>query len=237
MKIFALIPARSGSVGVKDKNIRPLAGKPLMAYAIGAAVKSRYVDKVIVSTDSEKYAKIAREYGAETPFLRPKDLAEDVPTELVAQHAINWLEENHDYKADIVVTIQCTTPLLKTEDIDGCIEKLIKTDADAVITVKEVKEYPRWMFKIGKRGRLVPLMGEIKGEAGVRQTLEKLFIPNGAVYACKKATITEKKSMFGNDCRAVIMPEERSLDIDTELDFEIIEALIMNKKELRRDKQ
>lgn len=224
--IIAVIPARSGSVGVKDKNIRLLAGKPLLAYAIEEALKSNHIDRVIVSTDSEKYAEIARNYGAETPFLRPKELSEDVATERVIEHAINWLEEHEEYICDIIVTIQCTTPLLRSGDIDACIDKLIKTNADSVITVKHVNEYPQWMFRIEKDDRIVPLMGEIRGDAGVRQTLEKLVIPNGAVYASKSATITRKKSMFGDDCRIIIMPEERSFDIDTELDFKIIECLM-----------
>ena len=224
--IPAIIPARSGST-LKDKNIRPLLRRPLMAWAIKAAKQSRMVDRVIVSTDSEKYAEIARKYGAEVPFLRPAPLAEDVPTEDVIIHAVNELDVRGHYYTRIAVTIQCTTPLLTPSDIDACVAKCMRDDADSAMTVTEVTEFPHWMFTINRDELLFPFLDvPLKGDWGVRQTLPKLYRPNGAVYATRKDALVTKRRIIGDHCYPVFMPRWRSLDIDTEEDFELVEAVL-----------
>ena len=224
---IGVIPARGGSVGVPLKNIRELCGKPLIYYVIKAALASKYLRRVIVSTDHEEIARISREYGAEVPFKRPADISEDVPTELVIQHAVKFIENEEGRKIDIVITLQATTPLLNAGDIDASVEKLVEEEIDSAITVKEVEEYPWWMMRMDKTGRVKPFLGQdMAGETMVRQTLEKLYIPNGGVYATKRDVVMKENRIIGKKCGAVVMPLERSVDIDTELDFKIIETII-----------
>ena len=224
--VVAFIPARSGSRGLKHKNIRPLGGKPLIAWAISAAKGSKYIDRIIVSTDSQEYARIAVEHGAEVPFLRPPELAEDVPTEDVIIHAVNELEST-GYNVELPITIQCTTPLLKSEYIDMAIESVLNNDyADSAMTVCEISDRPEWMFKI-ENGMLKPFLDvPLKGEWGVRQTLTKLYRPNGACYVTRKNLLMNEKRIIGNRCIPIIMPRILSLDIDDIEDFMLVEAVV-----------
>ena len=134
LKIVAIIPARSGSKSVKDKNIRVMNGKPMIAYSIEQALASKYIDRVIVSTDSEEYKKIAEEYGAEVPFLRPAEISGDFSLDIdVFKHAVKWLAENESYHADICVQLRPTHPVREVKDIDAMIELLINdNEADSV---------------------------------------------------------------------------------------------------------
>jgi len=219
----AIIPARSGSVRVRDKNIKPLAGYPLIYYTIKEAIRSQTLNRVIVSTDSKRYAKIAKKYGAEVPFIRPQDLSWDCPTEMVIQYAVKIVEPPH---IDIVVTLQPTSPLRIAEDIDACVNKLIKTGADSVVTVCEVTQPPQWVFRLEK-DVLIPFMDvPLAGEWGISQALPKYYIPNGAVYATKRDVVMKQNTLFGEDRRAVVMPLERSLETDHEIDFIFAEALL-----------
>lgn len=227
LNIIAVIPARGGSVGVPLKNIRELCGKPLIYYVIIAALASKYLRRVIVSTDHEEITRFSRECGAEVPFRRPADISEDVPTEFVIQHAVKFIEKEEGKKIDIVVTLQATTPLLNNKDIDATIEKVVKENLDSVITVKEVEEYPWWMVKMNDKGLIEPFFGQdLLDEITVRQTLEKLYIPNGGVYATKRDVVMKENRTIGKKCGAIVMPLERSVDIDTELDFKIIETIM-----------
>jgi len=223
-------------VGVPLKNIRKLDGKPLIYYMIKAALNSKLLDRVIVSTDHDEIGRISRECGAEVPFKRPANISEDVPTELVIQHAIKFIEKEEGRKVDIAVTLQCTTPLANSNDIDSSIEKLIKNDFDSVITVKEVEEYPWWMMKLDDAGLLKPFMDvDMSGETMVRQNLETLYIPNGAVWVTKRDVLMNENRIIGKRCGAIVMPPERSVDIDTELDFKIIETIIRSKTNFKDD--
>lgn len=226
MNIPAIIPVRSGSVGLKDKNIRLLGGKPLVAWAIEAAKKSKLVDKVIVDTDSEKYAEIARSFGAETPFMRPPDLAEDVPTEDVLTHAFNELDRA-GYTSDIMVCLQCTTPLVYPEEIDACVVAVAEGGFDSSMTVAEVSERPEWMFRM-LDGRLYPInfWKRTAGSWGVRQTFPKFYRPNGACYAMTAETLMRERRVIADRCTGVVMPRTRSLDVDNEEDFRILEAVV-----------
>ena len=225
--IIGVIPARGGSVGVPLKNIHELCGKPLIYYVIEAALSSVYLRRLIVSTDHEEIARISKSYGAEVPFKRPADISEDVATEFVIQHAVRFIEEEENRKIDIVVTLQATTPLLKSSDIDATIEKLTMDNADSAITVKEVTEYPWWMLRMDSKGFIEPfLIQDLAGEITIRQNLEKLYVPNGGVYATKRDILMNENRIIGKKCSAVVMPRERSLDIDSPLDFKIIETIV-----------
>jgi len=228
LNIIGVIPARGGSVSVPLKNIHELCGKPLIYYVIKAALASKYLRRVIVSTDHEEIARIAREYGAEVPFKRPADISGDlIQTELVIQHTVKFIEKEEGRKIDIVVTLQATTPLLNNKDINAAIEKLVKEGLDSVITVKEVEEYPWWMMRMNDEGLIEPFLGrDLLGEITVRQTLETLYIPNGGVYATKRDVVMKENRVIGKKCGAIVMPLERSIDIDTILDFKFAETIM-----------
>ena len=225
--IVAVIPARGGSKGIPLKNIKELSGKPLIAYTIEEALKSKMLDRIIVSTDHDEIARVSREYGAEVPFKRPADISEDVPTELVLKHTIKYLEEVERYKPDILVTLQPTSPLRKVNDIDNAINKLIYTNADSVVTVCEIDERPEWMVQI-KSGKVKPFVTkEIKLVA--RQELPKLYKLNGAVFVSTRSLIMNEEKIVGGDIQPVIMGKEESVDIDTPIDF-LIAGIIMDGK-------
>ena len=146
-KIIAIIPARGGSKGVPRKNIKLLNGKPLISYSIRAALKSKFIDRVIVSTDDKEIAEIAKRYKAEVPYLRPAELAQDTsPTLPVLQHAVKYLEEKENYKTDLIVLLQPTTPLILASDIDSAIKQLIKTKTNSCVSICEISERPEWMY-------------------------------------------------------------------------------------------
>lgn len=220
-----IIPARGKSKGIPRKNIRNLAGKPLIAHTIEAAKKAKHVNRVIVSTDDEEILRIAGLYGAEVPFIRPKELAgDDTPSLMVIQHAVRYLEDVEGYTVGIVVILQPTSPLRGEGRIDEAVEKLLKTGADSVITVCKVKHHPFWDFT-AKEDRLYPF-----SEKGItisrRQDLPEIYAVNGAVYAVKRDVLFKQNSVFGKDTRAVVMPYEESVDIDDYFDLFIAEMVL-----------
>jgi len=228
--IVAVIPIRSGSVRCRDKNIRLLGGRPLVDWAIKPARYSKYIDMVVVSTDSQEYQNIAQKCGAMVPFLRPKELAEDVPTEMVIQHAVNELEEKfpilNKNRIEIIVTLQCTSPFIESSYIDACVEALLKDkEADSSLTVKAVKEYPQWMYY--SEGRYLKRLvgGNLKGDEGVSQKLPTLYIPTGMCYADRRETIMDKGLIIGEKPVPIIVPNERCIDIDYDIDFQIAETV------------
>jgi N,N'-diacetyllegionaminate synthase len=231
LHVVAIIPARGGSVSVPLKNIKELNHRPLISYMVKAALAAKKVDRVIVSTDHEKIAELARQYGAEVPFKRPADISEDVPTEMVIQHAINYLEKKENYHVDIVVTLQATTPLVTGIDIDNAVSRLVEKDVDSVVSVADIHEYPWWMMRY-QNNNFVPFMEQdIKGDITVRQNLPKLFIPNGGIYVTRRDVVMKESRIYGKRCEAYVMPKERSNDIDDILDFRIIESIIKDENE------
>ncbi len=227
MNVVGVVHARGGSKRVPLKNIKELAGKPLVAYIIQAALKAKTINRVIVSTDHPEIIKISKAYGAEVPFVRPKELAEDVPSELVTKHAVNYLEEVENYPISVAVTLQPTTPFCLPEDIDGCINELLSSGADSVISAQEITERPEWMFHIDESGYAHNTQRDkIEGDVGVSQKLPKLYIPNGGVYATRRDVLFSQNVLIGNKTRLWIMPRERSVDIDNPIDFLYAEFLI-----------
>ena len=225
--VIGIIHARGGSKRIPLKNIKLLAGKPLIAYMIEAALKAKSLNRVIVSSDHPDILRIAKECGAEVPFVRPKDLAEDVASELVTQHAVQFLEEKDKMTVDIAVTLQPTAPFCQPEDIDGCVQTLIDADdIDSAITAVAIRERPEWMFYLDKDSHAKLLLNkEIKGDAGVSQNLPRMYLPNGAAYATWRDVLFRKNTIFGDKIKLWIMSKEASVDIDDPIDFEFAEFL------------
>lgn len=233
-KILAVIPARGGSKGVKRKNIRELNGRPLIAWTIEQAKKSKYIDRVVVSTEDEEIAKISKEYGAEVPFLRPEELAKDHTSGIdPVIHCIEWLEKNQKYHADYVVLLQCTSPKRKAEQIDEAIEKMLSQQgrADSIISVCRAEHSPYWMQKVNDSGLLEDFIRHDRVSYARRQDLPEVFRLNGAIYIAKTKSLLENRDFQTNRTLPYIMDEFSSLDIDNELDFRIAE-LIMNEGEI-----
>jgi len=228
-KALGMIPARGGSKDIPQKNIRFFSGKPLIAYTIEAASETQVIDRVIVSTDDEEIAQIARAAGAEVPFIRPAELARDeTPTLSVVQHALRWLKQHEDYQPEFVVLLQPTSPLRTALHIDQAMELLLSTNADSVVSVCKTEHSPYWMKKVDEEGRLSALI-EAEKEYTRRQDLPTVYRLNGAIYITRPNVIICDNHLLGNDARAYIMDQKESIDIDTELDFQLAELIIKEK--------
>jgi len=234
-EVLALIPARGGSKGLPRKNIRPLLGKPLIAYAIEEAAKSRYISRIVVSTDDEEILEVARSYGAEVPFLRPAELAKDNVTDLpVFQHALQYLMDSEEYRPEIVAHLRPTAPMRTHDHIDHGIELLVESGADSVRSVCPAPKHPckMWRF-VGKK--IVPFLTEnICGKEAYnlpRQQLPPVYIQNGSVDITWWDTIMKKNSMTGEIIVGMLMEEEDSVNIDSEIDLMLAEILLRKRKE------
>ena len=230
--ILALIPARGGSKGIPKKNIKPLLGKPLIAWTIEQAKKSKYFDRIIVSTDSEEIAEMSEKYGAEVPFLRPKELARDEsPTSDAIMHAITWFEERGEY-FDIVVLLEPTSPLRKENDLDNAIELFIKNidKADSLVSVGEVHlENPYIMKKI--ENGYVKSFIEIDENIYQRQQLPKVYFPYGVIYLSKVDAFKKYKTFYQEKTIHYFIERWQNYEIDDIYDFIAIEALLKSKSE------
>ncbi len=220
-KILAIIPARGGSKGIPRKNIKMLAGKPLIAWTIEEAKKSKYIDRLILSSEDDEIISVAQEWGCEVPFVRPKELAQDeTPGIEPVIHAINTLSEKYDY----VCLLQPTSPLRKVEDIDGCISKCIEFEAPSCVSIVEVDKNPYWMYEIGKDEVLKPLFANNK--ATRRQDLPKIYALNGAVYVSSANEIINKRKFVTENTVSFEMAKKSSVDIDEIIDFKFSELII-----------
>ncbi len=232
-RVVALIPARGGSKGVPLKNIRALAGSPLISYSISAAKGSKYLDRVLVSTDSEEIASIAKVYGAEVPFLRPKHLAEDASKGIdVVLHATDWLRKNSTESYDLLLLLQPTSPLRTAADVDGIVEELIDSGSAArcLVSVCECEQHPLWANQLPPDLSMESfVLDSVKNKN--RQELPVYYRFNGALYLSEISYLEETKSFLGPWTKAYIMPQDRSLDIDTPQDFALAEILIKDTPE------
>lgn len=225
--ILALIPARGGSKGLPGKNKKVLCGKPLIAWTIVAAKNSRYIDDVIVSTDDFDIAKIAKKYGAQVPFMRPAKFATDAaPAIAVIIHAREWLKK-HKENYDIIVYLQPTSPLRVTDDIDNGIKLFFERDSNSVVSVCKSAKPKCLINNLPANGNMKNFVtgGNVNKN---RQQYKDSFQINGALYIAFFDYICSKKSWYGSKTFAYIMPESRSVDIDTELDFRIAEFILEN---------
>ena len=227
--IIGIIPARGGSKGVSRKNIKLLGGKPLIWYTINEAKKSRYLSNFKVSTEDKEIAEVARQYDVEV-IDRPSELAkDDTPARPVYQHAIKYLEEVEKLHPDIIVILQPTTPCRLAEDIDSAIDIFLKTDCDSVVSICEAEYPPHWTFTI-KKDRLKPMIPDWQN-VYQRQKAPKTFRLNGTVYVIHHDVIMKHtEGLLGNNICPYIMPPERSVDIDNEIDFALAEVLIKRRE-------
>ena len=231
MEVLAIIGARSGSKSVKDKNIAVVGGKPLLGRIIETARASRHVKRVIVSTDSEKYAEVARDYGAETPFLRPAGLSHELSPEFeYVRHALRWLQENEGYVPDIAVRCMATVPLQRTEDIDGAVLLLAgDPTAESAVVVAEARQHPLKALKLipGPHGdRLVGYFSESGRDVTpiARQNYAKAYY-RANIIAFRPHVIERTQSLTGDEVRAYVIPQERGLDIDSACDLRVASFL------------
>ncbi|HZW03244.1 MAG TPA: acylneuraminate cytidylyltransferase family protein [Anaerolineaceae bacterium] len=231
-KILALIPARGGSKGVPRKNIRPVAGKPLLAYTIETALAARGLfHRVIVSTDDEEIAAVARQYGAEVPFLRPADLAGDrIPMIPVIQHAIRFVEEQDQIRLDWVMLLQPTAPFRTAEDLARAAELARRGGCDSVISVVQVFAHHPILMKRIEDDRLVPYCIAEKEGTRRQDYQPPAYMRNGAIYLSRRAVLMGG-SIWGQAICPYVMPEERSVNVDSELDLKLVELMLAERQE------
>ncbi len=232
MKVVAFIFARGGSKGLPGKNVRPLCGKPMIGWSIEQAKATTLISRVIVSTDSEEIAEVARQYGAETPFMRPSELArDDSPEWLAWRHALNYLKEESGLP-DAMVSVPATAPLREVRDIERCLGEFALGGADAVVTVGAAHRSP--YFNMVKRNDdgTVELVIPPVGNVFRRQDAPPVFDMATVAYVARPEFVLTKNSLFEGRVRAVEIPVERTIDIDTLMDFRIAECLM---KELNHD--
>ena len=233
INILGVIGLRSGSKGLKNKNILSFLGKPLASHIISKSLKSKYINRLIVSTDSEYYAKIAKKYGAEIPYLRPKKLSRDKSNEIdFIKHLLNFLEKKEGYKPDLIVRLLSTVPLQTTSDIDNSIKKLLNNKSnDSCVVISEGKQHPQKSIKINNSNYLVSYItgrGEDLGKNQNRNQFKKSYFRSNIV-STRLSTIQNFNSLTGRRNVYHIIPQRRSIDIDTRLDFEIAEFIAKKK--------
>ena len=232
-EVLAIVPARGGSKSLPRKNLRPLAGHPLVAYSIAAGLQSTSVSRVVVSTDDEEIAEVSRRYGAEVPFLRPQALAlDDTPDLPVFQHALGSLATD-GYKPDVVVQLRPTSPLRPSDCIDQAVEILLaREEADSVRGVVQSGQNPFKMWRIRDDGRMTPLLADGAREAYnmPRQKLPSTYWQTGHVDAVRPRTILEKGSMSGEFILPLVLDPRYSIDIDTLRDWERAEWILMRSE-------
>lgn len=237
-EILALIPARGGSKGIPRKNIRSFAGYPLIAWSIAAAKQSSLVTRVIVSTDDEEIAAVAREWGAETPFLRPAELAQDKTTDLpVFEHALKWLEDVEGYRPDVIVQLRPTSPARPLTLLDDAIRILLEhADADCVRGVVPAAQNPFKMWRFNGEGKPLNPLLEVNGIPepynAPRQILPPVYWQTGHIDAIRTATIINKKSLTGDVIYPLLIDSKYTVDIDTLPDWAKYEALVYSGLEM-----
>lgn len=233
LEVLGIVGMRSGSKGVPNKNIRNLLGKPLVGWVLNAAQCSESITRLIVSTDSKEYADIAKSLGAEVPYLRPADLADDNSSEIdYVRHMLEWLKKNEGYEPDIVVRMMATVPLQASQDIDAVVQ-ILRTDfsADSAVVIAEARQHPLKALKIvndenGEK-KLVTYFTDSGREVTpiARQSYEPAYF-RANVIAFRTAVVYDTNSLTGDTVRFHIIPQERAVDIDNLVDFNIVEHLL-----------
>jgi CMP-N,N'-diacetyllegionaminic acid synthase len=234
-KVLGIVGIRSGSKGIPNKNIRTLKNKPLVGWILEAAQKSKFINKLVVSTDSEDYAKIVRIFGAETPYIRPEKFSTDHSPEFdFIKHMLEWLDKNENYKPDIIVRLVATVPLQKSSDIDSVVNILLNDQkADSAVVISEARQHPMKSLKIVKdsegKEKLVTYFSNSSREVTpiARQSYEKAYFRSN-VIAFKRNTLFNTNSLTGDIVRFHKIQQERALDIDSEMDFILAEFLFNN---------
>jgi CMP-N,N'-diacetyllegionaminic acid synthase len=231
MEVMGIIPARGGSKSIPRKNIAILNGKPLISYTIEAARRCKSISRLIVSTDDKEIADISMALGAEVPFMRPKELAQDsTPTIAAVLHALDELECSSGYCPDIVVLLQATCPLRSADDIDEAVSTFLADGGDVVVSVVRSEEHPYNMFKV-EGAYLHPLIDERDVSVTRRQDYPEFYRLNGAVYVSTPRTLRRFRSFMKGKLVPYIMPWARSVDIDYPLDMEYASFLLKKFEE------
>lgn len=230
MRVLALIPARGGSVTLPRKNVLPFCGRPLIAYSIEAALSAAEVGapigRIVISTEDEEIAKIGRECGAEIPFMRPAELARsDTPSLPVVKHAIAFLEQEERRRYDWILLLQPTSPLRTGGDVLEALAVAQEPDTTAVIGVTSAGNAHPMKLKLIENGVLKPYLGDTLAPQRRQDFGFDVFKTNGAIYLTRRDVLMEQDSLFGAYPRPLVMPPERSIDIDTQLDFDISEFI------------
>lgn len=226
--IIGILPARGGSIGIPGKNIKMLAGKPMLAWSIEAALQSQSLEHVIVSTDDEEIAKIARQHGVEVPFLRPPELASDTASSLeVVLHALEWLHLHRHAHPEFVLLLQPTSPLRSADDIRRAVKLQREKNADAVVSVCPAPHPPHWYRQIAPSGVLIH---SAEGPTR-RQEGESFYQLNGAIYLIRVETLLQTRTFMPNPTQALVMPVARSVDVDTPFDFCMADLLLRARAE------
>jgi CMP-N,N'-diacetyllegionaminic acid synthase len=230
LKVLAVIPARGGSVTLPRKNLLPFCGKPLIAYSIEVARAAKEagapIDRIIISTDDGEIAEVSRRFGAEVPFMRPAELARaDTPSLPVVQHAVCHAEQERNLCYDWVLLLQPTSPLRTKNDIGGALEIATSRDATAVVSVATANNTHPAKLKLLENGVLKPYVGQDLQQPARQDFGFDVYKTNGAIYLPRREVLIEQNSFYGARPHALIMPPERSIDIDTRLDFEMAEFL------------
>ena len=231
-EVLALVGMRSGSVGLPDKNVLPLAGHPLCAWILSAARRSRRVTRLVVSTDSADYAAVARRYGAETPVLRPPELATaDATDVLYVAHMLDHLERTEGYRPDVVLRLLATAPLQAPEDLDAVVDTLLADpDADSAMVVAEARQHPMKAMRHETdpqgRVRLVPYLGTSdRVEPAARQSYPPAYL-RANVVATRPGTVRGTGTLAGDRVASVVIDADRAVDVDTAADLRLAEVLL-----------
>lgn len=228
--VLAIIPARGGSKGLPGKNIKPLGGKPLIAWTIQAAVTSKYIDRVILSSDDETIIETAKQYGCEVPFVRPADLAQDDSS--AVDTVLHALRELPHY--DITVLLQPTCPLRDAQDIDCTLSTMLTLHARSCVSVTTPDKSPYWMYTTNRAGHLKPLL-DSENAAKQRQQLPQVYVLNGAVYAIYTDHLINTRNFVPDGTVPYLMTKEHSVDIDYQLDLDFAEFLLDKERLSRQD--
>lgn len=236
MKVLGIVTARGGSKGIPGKNLKLLAGKPLLAYTIDTARRSGALDRVILSTEDEAIATAGRDLGCDVPFIRPPDLArDDTPHLPVIQHATRWMQERVNYQPDAVMILQPTSPLRAAEDIAAAVALLDTSGADSVLSVTEVPvhAHPMRTLRLDATGEAVLFVSgdPVRTRINRRQDLPPAWVMNGAIYACRTRLLFDAEpSLYGDRVVAYRMPAERSLSIDDLEDWHAAERALASRQ-------
>ena len=225
MKVLGVIPARGGSKGLPGKNIKSLLGKPLIAWTIEQALASKFLTKLIVSTDDQRIAKVAKQYGADVPFYRPVELSSDTAASIdVIIHALDFFKQKGEH-FDMVVMLEPTSPLRETSDIDNAIEQLVKNkNAESIVGICKCESiHPEFMISLTEKGFL---RSKNKFVVKRRQDTDDLYFYEGTLYASYVDVLRKKRNFYHEKTLGYVVPKWKSFELDDMLDLVIIEAII-----------
>lgn len=231
MKYIVLICARGDSKGLPGKNIKPLNGTPLIGWSINIAKKIDRVSRIIVSTDSEDIARVALEYGAEVPFMRPKELAQDdSPEWLVWRHAIKYMESNTGENVDAIIVLPATAPLRSVDDVNSCIDLYENEEVDSIITVGAASRNPYFNMIVNDENGYASLVISPESQTTRRQDAPEVYDMTTVAYVVNSDFVKRFNGIFDGKTKSVLIPRERVIDIDDLTDFKVAECLVQNLK-------